>query len=192
MDGRPNVEMCSWRQGVGIVDNIRRDGNRVWFSYARPGEPPEDLWLAPEFFDHRLCDGDWADVKTVGEGPPEPEWMHSELWRVVPPRDEPPAETVHIEPAHVYVAGVMATVHLGHGHSFSRFRDDDHYQRRGEWHLPTAYPRARFTDDRQWSDAGGPPMPDQVETLLDLLYSAWRLARYIAQHSPELFETQTR
>lgn len=85
----------------------------------------------------------------------------------------------------------MATIHLGNGHSFSRFRDDDGYLRRGEWHLPTAYPRARFATDRQWSDAGGPPMPDQVETLLDLLYST-KLARHIARSEPELFDAQNR
>jgi hypothetical protein len=187
---RPNVEICSYRSGVGIVDNIRRDGNRMWFSFGRPGEHPEDLWLAPDHFDERLRNGDWARIKSVGEGPPEPDWNHSELWRMLPPRDEPPISAVHIEPTWAYGVGeVMVTVQLDDGQSFSRLKETDRYNRRGEWHLATAWPRGAYRPDREWSDADAPKVGYEVETLLELLYSAWRLAYTMVRNKPELFKS---
>jgi hypothetical protein len=184
------VEICSWRTGVGIVDNIRRDGNRMWFTFARPGECPEDLWLAPDHFDQRLRNADWACIKSVGEGPPEPDWNHSELWRMLPPRDEPPTGAVHIEPTWAHGVGeVMVTVHLDNGQSFSRFKEKDRYKRRGEWHLPTAWPRGTYSPDRTWSDADAPEVRYEVETLLESLYSAWRLAYTMIRKRPELFDS---
>ncbi|WP_205875793.1 hypothetical protein [Mycobacterium camsae] len=56
--GWSDVEICLWRSGIGVVDSIRRDGNRVWFTFARPGELPEKLWLATPYFDQRLANGD--------------------------------------------------------------------------------------------------------------------------------------
>ncbi|OBK21751.1 hypothetical protein A5634_09155 [Mycobacterium asiaticum] len=165
----------------------------MWFSFGRPGEPPENLWLAPEYFDQRLRNGDWAGIKTEGEGPPEPDWTHSELWRMLPPRDEPVKHSLHIEPAFHYGVGeIMATVHLGDGQSFARVRERDRYRTRGQWHLPTAWPRNTYSADRQWSDADARPLPYQLETLLDLLHSTWRLAYSMVRDKPEMFEPEIR
>ena len=93
---RPKEEIVSLRGGVGIIDNIRRDSGRARFTIRRPGEPPEDLWLPNNDFDERLRDGDWGRIQDFGEGPPEPDWRHSELRRILPPQDEPQG-AVHIE-----------------------------------------------------------------------------------------------
>lgn len=188
------IEIFSWRSGVGIVTDIRRDGNRVRFNFLRPGECPEDLWLAPQHFDQRLLNGDWARVSSVGEGPPEPDWEHSEIWRIVPPRDEPPQFAVHIEPTLGYRSGeTMVNVHLGGGRWFSRLKASDRFlpsrHERGGWHLPTARPQEPFSEDNKWSDAGDPPLNYNVETVLDSLYAAWRLARNMTRDRPELFES---
>ena len=151
---RPREEIVSLRGGVGIIDNIRRDSGRARFTIRRPGEPPEDLWLPINHFDERLRDGDWGRIQDVGEGPPEPDWTHSELRRILPPQDEPPASAVHIEPKMLTgaVFGVMVTIHGNRGESFARFRENDSTSQWGSWHKPDAWVQD-WGSDRKWSDA---------------------------------------
>ncbi|MCV7008799.1 MULTISPECIES: hypothetical protein [Mycobacterium] len=190
--GWAGVEICFLRTGIGVVDNIRRDGDRVWFTFARPGELPENLWLATPFFDQRLVNGDWAAIETEGEGPPEPDWRHSEIRRIRPPLDEPPEFALQIEPVRSYGDGeVMVNVHLGSGRWFSRFKATDRLYpayERGGWHLPGARQLDGHGSGRTWSDADAPSLPYDVETLLELLYAASRLARSLILDRPQLFE----
>ena len=185
---QPGEDIVSLRGGVGLVDNIRRDGRRASFTMRRPGEPPEDLWVPIRHFDQRLRDGDWAKIQDFGEGPPEPDWVHSEVRRILPPSDEPPPHAVHVEPRMLTgaVFGEMVTVYGAPGESFARFRERDTFVSRGGWHRPDAW--AKWDTGRhEWSDAQDAPIGFELEALLELWYNTWQLTYHFFREHPGHF-----
>ncbi|WP_205875794.1 hypothetical protein [Mycobacterium camsae] len=86
----------------------------------------------------------------------------------------------------------MVNVHLGGERWFSRFKAADRFYpdyERGGWHLPGARQRDRYGPGRTWSDADAPSLAYDVESLLELLYAASRLAHTMIRDRPQLFET---
>lgn len=184
----PTEDIVFLRGGVGVIGNIRRDSRGAGFTLLRPGESPEHLWIPIRHFDERLRDGDWARIQDFGEGPPEPDWCHSEVRRILPPSDEPPMYAVRVEPKMLTGAtfGELVTIYGGFGQAFSRFRERDDIVQRGKWHRPDAW-RKGFGADSKWSDADAPPMDFKLEALLELWYSVSRLTYSFFRENPGYF-----
>jgi hypothetical protein len=123
----------------------------------------------------RALDGA-GDLSAVGEGPPEPGWTHSEIRRVVPPRDEPPAGTLEIEGVQY---GTRVTIHLHGGDAFARVRGRDD----GLWHGARAY-QVHYSDGRWWVNDDAPQLVDETSTILEILYQVWRVAGRLLPTAP--------
>jgi hypothetical protein len=157
---RPREEIVFLRNGIrGHRPTSDGRMNKPGSLFDGPVNRPRTLSLPANHFDERLRDGDWAKIQDFGEGPPEPDWVHSDVRRILPPRDEPATYAVHIEPMMLTgaVSGTMVTIHGGGGESFARFRERGRYRERGGWHLPDAWVTG-FAKDRKWSDAEPPEL----------------------------------